>query len=422
MRILIATDSFPPACGGSGWSTWELARGLRSRGHEIRVVQPRPGQRRHATREYDGFTIEEFASPAPRIPFVRNYYKNERLYPRLADRLRRLIAAEPPDIIHAQHVLTIPPAVAAGRAAGIPVVATVRDYWPLCYWSTLIHDPAAETLCPACSGAGMRRCLRPRAGAAWPLAVPLVPYMRRNLARKRAALADASAIVAVSGAIERDLRARAPELSRTRIVRIPNPVDVRALRAAAARQPRPEAGAYVLYAGKLEPNKGAHLLPGVMRSARVDLPLVVAGDGALRAPIEREARTEGLDIRVTGWRPREEVLGWLAGASLLVFPSQGPESLSRVLIEGAALGVPIAAMDTGGTRDIVVPDETGLLSRDAAGLARDVARLASDRAFAGRLGDAARQHAERQFDAPIVVARVEALYAELLAARGGGRR
>ena len=422
MRILIATDSFPPGCGGSGWSTWELARGLRSRGHELRVVQARPGQRHHATREYDGFTIEEFASPAPGIPFVRNYYKNERLYPRLADHLSGLIAAERPDIVHAQHVLTTPPAVAAARAAGIPVVATVRDYWPLCYWSTLIHDPAAETLCPACSGAGMRRCLRPRAGAAWPLAVPLVPYMQRNLARKRAALGGASAIVAVSGAIERDLRARAPQLARTRIVRIPNPVDITALRAAAGRHVRSQGGAYAIYVGKLEPNKGAQLLPDVMRAARVDLPLVVAGDGALREPLEREARARGLDLRVTGWRPREEVLGWLAGASLLVFPSRGPESLSRVLIEGAALGVPIAAMDTGGTRDIVVPGETGLLSRDAAGLARDVARLASDRALAGRLGAGARQHAEQHFDAPVVVARVEALYAELLADAPGGRR
>ncbi len=40
-------------------------------------------------------------------------------------------------------------------------------------------------------------------------------------------------------------------------------------------------------------------------------------------------------------------------ATMLAFPSYGPESLSRVLIEAAALGAPIAAMDTGGTRDII---------------------------------------------------------------------
>ena len=46
-------------------------------------------------------------------------------------------------------------------------------------------------------------------------------------------------------------------------------------------------------------------------------------------------------------------------AALLAFPSYGPESLSRVLIEAAALGVPIAAMDTGGTRDILARRNDG---------------------------------------------------------------
>ena len=45
MKILLATDSFPPVCGGSGWSTYELARGLRTLGHSIVIVQPRPGSR-----------------------------------------------------------------------------------------------------------------------------------------------------------------------------------------------------------------------------------------------------------------------------------------------------------------------------------------------------------------------------------------
>jgi glycosyltransferase involved in cell wall biosynthesis len=120
---------------------------------------------------------------------------------------------------------------------------------------------------------------------------------------------------------------------------------------------------------------------------------------------------------VTGWVPRHEALGWLAGASLLVFPSRGPESLSRVLVEGAALGVPIAAMLTGGTADIVEHGVTGLLSTDAAGLARDAARLAREPSLAASLGGAARAHAEREFDAPRVVARIEQVYARAIAQR-----
>jgi glycosyltransferase involved in cell wall biosynthesis len=84
--------------------------------------------------------------------------------------------------------------------------------------------------------------------------------------------------------------------------------------------------------------------------------------------------------------------------------------LSRVLLEGAALGVPIAAMDTGGTRDIVIDGETGLLSADAGELARDVARIAGDPDLARRLARAAGAHVERTFDAASVLSRIEAVY------------
>jgi glycosyltransferase involved in cell wall biosynthesis len=103
---------------------------------------------------------------------------------------------------------------------------------------------------------------------------------------------------------------------------------------------------------------------------------------------------------------------------MLIFPSRGPESLSRVLIEASALGVPIAAMDTGGTRDIIIDEQTGLLSATPDELADDVRRLRADAGLRARLGGAARVHAEERFDAPAVVARIEALYVELT----GGHR
>jgi len=72
VNVLLATDSFPPNCGGSGWSTYELARGLRARGHAVSVVQPRPRQSADGTHDYDGFLVEEIAAAAPPVPFVRN--------------------------------------------------------------------------------------------------------------------------------------------------------------------------------------------------------------------------------------------------------------------------------------------------------------------------------------------------------------
>jgi hypothetical protein len=95
MRLLIATDAFPPVCGGSGWSTYELARGLRARGHQVVIVKAAPGTPENERESsYGDFRVIEFGSSAPGLPYVRNYFKNERLYSRLERFLGSFIRAE----------------------------------------------------------------------------------------------------------------------------------------------------------------------------------------------------------------------------------------------------------------------------------------------------------------------------------------
>jgi glycogen(starch) synthase len=410
-RVLLVTDSFPPGSGGSGWSTFELARQLKARGHQVAVVHAIAGDRAGVDDvEYEGIAVTRFRQHVPNLPALRNLLKNERMWRALGRYLAHRLAARPVDILHAQHVMTTVAAVRAGRRVGVPVVATVRHYWPVCYWSDLIVDASSPDLCPACTTKNMRACIPPRAGALGRAAWGLIPYMRRNLATKRRTLAQADAVIAGSTAIARDLRARAPELAGTRIEMIPNPVDMSGLAPAA----RPPVNPSVLYAGKLAVNKGVQFLLPALADSGVDWPLVVAGDGPMRATLEADARARGRTVRWLGWCDRGDVLQAMRDATMLAFPSYGPESLSRVLIEAAALGLPIAAMHTGGTGDIIRHEETGLLSATPEGFARDLARLAADPGLRSRLGTGAAAHAREQFDAPRVAARVEAVYESLI--------
>jgi len=145
--------------------------------------------------------------------------------------------------------------------------------------------------------------------------------------------------------------------------------------------------------------------------------VIIAGDGPERDVIAEAAARSTKDIRLVGWVDQSAATAWLAHASLLLFPSRGPESLSRVLLEASALGVPIAAMNTGGTPDIVLDRQTGLLSSSFDGLADDIRRLRDDADLRRQVGAAARAHAEMQFDSSVVLPRVERLYQELVQRR-----
>jgi len=79
--------------------------------------------------------------------------------------------------------------------------------------------------------------------------------------------------------------------------------------------------------------------------------------------------------------------------------------------------VPIAAMNTGGTPDIIEDETTGLLSASPEELAADVRRLREDDALRDRLGAAAIARAIERFDAVSTLERIDRLYRDLVGAR-----
>jgi glycosyltransferase involved in cell wall biosynthesis len=170
----------------------------------------------------------------------------------------------------------------------------------------------------------------------------------------------------------------------------------------------------MLYAGKLDTNKGAQLLPRALHKAGVQLPLAVAGDGPLRGQIEAEATSLGLDFRFYAWLDNDAVIKLMRDAKVLLFPSAWQEPLSRVLLEGCAAGAAIVALDTGGTGDIISHNGSGWLARDMDEFVEGVRAVVSDVELNGRLREGALRRAEERFAAPIVTARVEELYRRLL--------
>jgi glycosyltransferase involved in cell wall biosynthesis len=120
----------------------------------------------------------------------------------------------------------------------------------------------------------------------------------------------------------------------------------------------------------------------------------------------------GVTVVMRGWAHREDVLRAMGRATVLVFPSLWPEPLSRVILEGLALGTPVAAMETGGTREILADGENGLLVSTVDELGPAVARLVNDRPLRERIVAGARDRA-RFYSPESLVPRYEAVYRSL---------
>ena len=387
MRIRLVSEVYPPRAGGAGWSVRALALGLREAGHSVSVLTTSPGPE-----DMDGLEIRRLSvSGRKRLAVPRAF----------AAHLRD---AEPSGVVHAQHSLSALGAL-RGEAPG-RVAVTVRDHWPVCFWSTRLSRGAP---CPRCGILPMTRCVDGHVPAPVPVSWGAIPYMRRDLSLKRAALGRAGATLAVSEAIGAELRAAGVP----RVEVIPNVVDPQETRALAEGAPSfdlPER--FLLFVGKLEENKGVRLLVPAVAAARTGLPLVVLGEGSLAHALKFEAASAGVDLVVRGWAHREDVLRAMARATVLVFPSLWAEPLSRVLLEGLALGTPIAAMDTGGTREILVDGTSGRLVSEAASLGDAVAGIAGDPVLRERLAEGARDRA-RAFAPEVLVPRYEDVYRRL---------
>jgi len=386
VRIVLVSEVFPPRAGGAGWSTRALGLGLRAAGHDVEVITTSPGPA-----DMDGLHVRRLETRGRKRFAV----------PAAFDRALR---ATPFDVVHAQHSLAALGALRGGREARC--VVTVRDHWPVCFWSTRL---SRGTLCPGCGILPMTRCVDGHVNAFAPLSWGIIPYMRWDLGQKQRALGRAGASLAVSEAIAAELR----QAGIPRVTSLPNIVDAGEARAVAAGDP-PFAlpPRFLLFIGKLEANKGAQLLLPAVAGAKTGWPLVVLGEGSLHHDLKLEAARHGVELLVRGWAHRDDALRILARATVLVFPSLWPEPLSRVLLEAIALGAPVAAMDTGGTREILEDGRSGLLVQDAGALSAAIARLAQDAELRQRLGEGARERA-RAFSAEVLVPRYEAVYRSL---------
>jgi glycosyltransferase involved in cell wall biosynthesis len=334
---------------------------FRERGHEVRLWSLERGAQELGAEPL----------PSPPLPdFLR--------YPLAAGALRRALAAYAPDLVDAHFV---PNYGLLGALAG----------------------------------------RRPLAVAAWgsDLLISAGPDPLRR-ARARFVLQRADAVVADSENLAAAARRRGADASRVHA--IPWGIDLARFRAGAAREP-----GLLLSTRMHEP---IYDLPTLIRGVqplmarRPELSLVIAGDGGARPALEALAARllPAGRTRFVGRLAPEALAEWLGRATVYLSASH-TDSTSLSLLEAMASGAVPVVSDLEGNREWVAEGEGARLFApgDAAGVTAALARALDDPAWAAAARARNREVVERRGDVRVNMARIEALYAGLVAAARAGR-
>jgi glycosyltransferase involved in cell wall biosynthesis len=355
-RLRIFQYITPSGIGGAEVHVATLAEKLRERGHEVLVICPQ-GRPLLAELEARRLTV--------RAP--RTYGKADPLtLLRLAGWLRR----ERPHVLHTHLSTASLLGSGAARLAGLPAVATVH-------------------------GLNTRTCFK------W-----------------------ATHLIAVSNAVKQHLVAQG--LPEGRITVIHNGVDLKLLsrpydRAAlrAAWGIPPEAPLLVTV-GRLVPEKGHRdLLQALAQLAQHaawrELRLLMVGAGVLLPLLRQEAADLGLSERVIFAGFQRDVPPFVQAADVFVLPSIR-EGLSLSALEAMALAKPVVACRVGGTPEVVVEGETGVLVSPARPeeLAAALEALLRRPEQAQAMGEAGARRVREAFDLEQMVSKIEAMYRGLL--------
>jgi glycosyltransferase involved in cell wall biosynthesis len=384
-RVVLLARYFPPTYSGAGLQAATLVRWLVRRGARVTVLAPRP-RRSPADAFSRSIPARVHYFPTPRPRRLRDHALG--LYAGAW-----LLAHRGWDILHLldfSYHCVLPTWVARRRRRPVLIKTTLLD-----------PSPGADS--------GVR----------------LLDRLRRW------GYGGADTVVAISDALESDLRERWGV--RGRVARIPNGVDIelfhpasKAERSAARRAfDLPDEAWTVVTTGALIPRKNATtLLAAAARMRTRPLHVVLAGPPSMlpedRSQLEQALAVlpAGVVVHRTGKLPPPRVAELLLAADAFALPSRA-EGMPNALLEAMASGLPCAASDIPGSRDVLAGGG-GLLVPldDADALAETLDRFAQDSTLRSRVAAEARRVVEDRYGMDRVADRYLALYRTLLERSG----
>lgn len=165
------------------------------------------------------------------------------------------------------------------------------------------------------------------------------------------------------------------------------------------------------------PRKGVDFLIAAMEALPPEIPAHLLLVGRMDAPeLTRRIQKSPTRDRIHRAGFRTDAPRVSAACDVFCLPSTKREGLARALIEAMAYRVPAIVTDSGGSPELIVDGECGLVvpPRDAAAIAGAIEQLYRDPELRRRMGEAARQRIATNFRNEDTVRKTIALYQELV--------
>jgi glycosyltransferase involved in cell wall biosynthesis len=412
MRILLATDHYPPLIGGAEIQSRLLATRLHARGHDVEVATV--WQQGLPVREDDGGVQVHRIRQLRTFPLVARSWRHHQ--PPFPDPvsvigLRRIISRFKPDLVQSHGWFSYSCA-AALLGTEIPLVITARDYAYSCPRRTLLYKGEVP-----CTGPRLGKCLACAPGQygrvkGWSAALGVrasAPLLRRKVK------AIHSISTYVQEIVRRDFLDERTHRSSNTVVH-----DV----ISSVPEDDPQAGSdvgdpellnrlplepFLLFVGALRRVKGVEQLIAAYRQLTNPPPLVLIGT------IERDSPPIPAGIHVLTDFPHDAVMAAWERCLFAVLPSVLPEPFGTVVCEAMSRGKPVIGTRPGGHSDMIIEGETGFLvpAGDVPALRDAMQRLIDDGALRQSMGQAGRVRAQL-FTADLAIPRLEQLYSEIL--------